>query len=134
MPFGAIQYGVLRFAFPYTACFAANNLYVPYLFFILAFAGTFFVSSLSIFIVKLGQWRHGNFIRAFFVFLGKNSIILLATHNALGICRASWNASYPNLGSLWLQLIEFGLLLLLLFLLSGPMDSLVRISIKKRKN
>ena len=133
LPFGVIQFMVLRFAFPYTARFVANNLYVPYLFFMLAFAGTFFVSSLSMVIARLGQWRYGIFARNVFVFLGKNSIILLATHNALGICRASWITSYPILGSFWSQLIEFALLISLLFLLSGPMNSLVRISIAKRE-
>lgn len=99
----------------------------------LAFAGTFFVSSLSMVIARLGQYRYGIFARNVFVFLEKNSIILLAIHNALGICRASWITSYPTLGSFWSQLIEFALLISLLFLLSGPMNSLVRISIAKRE-
>ena len=81
------------------------------------------------FIERIGDARGGKIIMNILIYLGKNSIILLATHNALGICRASWSA---HIGALWSQLIEGVVLLVLLFLLSGPLNSLVRMPISRR--
>ncbi len=127
---GAIQITILYFAFPYKVGFAANDLHVPYLFFILAVTGTASVSGVSMLMSRVDKCRY---VMRVLVFLGKNSIIILATHNSLGFCRASWVIRFPWLGVLWSQMIEVLLLLTLLFSLSGPFKNLIRIP-PTRKN
>ena len=131
---GFVHLIIVKFAFPYSACFAANSLFVPYLFFVLAFAGSFFISGLSMLIERIGSYQGGVIVKNLLTFLGKNSIILLATHNALGICRASWCTHFPEVGAFWFQLIEIGVLLMLLFLLSGPLNCLIRIQMTRRSS
>ena len=133
MVLGVVQLTILKFAFPYTVGFAANDLHIPVLFVVLAVTGTCFVSGLSMFIEQMSKYKVWKHIEILFVFLGKNSIVLLATHSALGVCRGSWVTSYPQLGSFWSRLIEFVLLVFLLFLLSGPMSWLIRMPTNARK-
>lgn len=131
---GVVHALILYFAFPYKVGFSPESLHVPFLFFCLAMIGTWFVSGVSMFIESLGRYKYYGYVEKAFVFLGKNSIILLATHSALGISRRSWCASYPQLGSTTSKFVELCLLLALLFLLSGPMNWLIRIPKVPRKS
>jgi len=134
MALGLVHFLVLRFAFPYKVGFVANDLHVPILFFCLAVTGTCFVSGVSMCVESLGRYKYYEYVRTTFSFLGKNSIFLLVTHSALGISRRSWCTCCPQLGSTSSKLIELGLLILLFFILAGPMNWLIRIPKVPRKS
>lgn len=131
MSFLIPQLLILLFVFPKMRVdFGANVLYSPILFFCLAVAGTAFISGLSMLVDRvrvLHRW--GKTLS----FLGKNSIVLLAFHTPIGVCRSSWVACFPLLSN-FSELIEFGLLATLLFLLSGPLNGLVRVDVSSQSD
>ena len=116
---GVIHVLLLIF-YAYTASFVGNRFKIPEFYLLLAVLGSSTVITFSIILDGL----HVRFIRLGCKctrFLGRNTIILLATHNALGLCRSSWGIS-TTIG----RLLEFTILASLLYLISGPLNFLVK--------
>lgn len=110
---------LIYFFDPGKTTYVANQYTHPLSFILLAMLGTFSVvlgaRAFDLFIKKRGV-----FFKHTLCFLGKNSILLLALHSALGLCRSSWGIS-----SGISLMLEFLLLAILLYLFSNPFRSFV---------
>ena len=119
--------------FRYKATFASHDLKSPCLYFVLAILGSCSLLSFSILLDALSHRivRSGKrwlvWTSETLRFLGRNTIVILATHNFLGLCRSTW-----GMNGLLSQLCEFSLLGLLLYLFSGPLQILVSPQVKHK--
>ena len=87
------------------------------LFLLCAFAGTGAITFLSRFIELQGfNLFH---IKDILTFLGRQSIVLLATHTTFGLCRSTWELGWIG------YVLEAGGLVLCLYLFSGPFKCLI---------
>lgn len=62
----------------------------------------------------------------FFAWLGRYSILLLAIHPTMGLCRPTWVARFPILAGVPSQLMELILIVGLMWLLAGPLNFFMR--------
>lgn len=111
---------------PCKTTYVGNQYSNPLLFTVLAIVGAFSVIFISRFIDCTIKTKLIFFKRAI-CFLGKNSIVLLATHNALGVCRASW-----SLGKIGV-VVELLMLGLFMYLFSSPLNCFIKPNFKKDK-
>ena len=110
----------------YKATFAARDLKAPAFYFLLAALGTAILLMVSIAWDRVAAARTGwlgacmRWGNGAIRFLARNTVVILAFHNFLGLCRSSWHIS-----GLVSQILEFLLLGLLLWLLSGPLHFII---------
>lgn len=122
--FIVVHVGLIFIFSPGKTTYVGNQYSNPVLFVVLAVIGSFsviFASRLIDCIIKT-KWM---FIKRSICFLGKNSIILLATHNALGACRGTW-----MLGRMGM-IVEFLLLGIFMYLFSGPFRHFIKPDMRK---
>ncbi len=103
--------------FPVSVFFGSLNPFV-YLF-------TSFLGMLSLLIVSVSVEE--SLCGKALAWIGRYSILLLAIHPTIGICRQSWIARWPYLAGLPSFLVEVGLIVVLMALLSGPLSFFMRI-------
>ena len=105
---------------PGKTIYVANCYANPVVFAVLALIGSFSIVFVAR-VIDLIEKKQKYGLKSFLCFLGKNSIVLLAVHSALGICRSSWDAGIFGF------VIELGLLIFFLYLFSGPFKTLISI-------
>lgn len=122
-----LHVGLLLTCYRYKATFASRDLKDPSLYFLLAILGSFSVTAVSVGLDRLTTKRGVVLekLNAFIRFIGQNTIVVLATHNILGVIRNSWCAPPLQMNGLVSQILEFGLLVVLMWLLSGPMHWMI---------
>lgn len=99
----------------YGGCKLGNPLW----FFPIAICGIAFVSGISMLIDSI-EWIE--FLPKSLAWIGKYSILLLAIHGSCGLCRQSWAAKWSMLAGWPSQLMEIALIVVLMWLLSGPLN------------
>ena len=123
----ALQVFLLLVFYRYKAGFASRDFKEPMFYFALALLGTAFLVSASILFDRCGRWIRlvENWIASPLQFIGRNTIVVLALHNALGAIRNSWCSPPQNLNAIVGQGVEFGLLALFMWLFSGPLHCVI---------
>lgn len=123
-----LQIFLVCIVYRYKATFAARDLNNPAFYYFLASLGSIGLLACSSLLdgsAKDCPGYVGSLLRRFIAclrFLGRNTIVILAFHNMLGLCRSSW-----RMNGLLSQMLEFLILGVLLWLLSGPLHSLISI-------
>lgn len=114
-----VVYSVLiAFCFHYTVGYWGCLLGNRYLFFPLSFLAIFGISVLSM------ALTHIPYVGASLVWLGINSIVLMAIHGHCGIFRASWvERGFSGIPSI---VLEYVLFVVLVWVLAGPLNFLVK--------
>lgn len=107
---------------PGQTIYVGNQYSNPFVFVTLASLGTFLIIFISR-TFDLMMTSRLSMLKKPVVFLGKNSIIILATHNALGLCRHSW-----PINGVFSVLIELGVLVTLLYVFSSPMKAFMSLN------
>lgn len=128
---GAGHILLLVFAYHYRATFVSHDLGNPVMFFLCAILGSIFVMLMSLCISKVKSPFFDR-CKISLIFLGKNTIVLLATHNAIGVCRQSWIGRVPYMNGVTSVLIELLLLGTLLWLFSGPCRFIIDFKVLKQ--
>lgn len=123
----ALQVFLLLVLYRYKAGFASRDFKEPMLYLALALLGTAFLVSASILFDRCGRQILfvENWIASPLQFIGRNTIVVLALHNALGAIRNSWCSPPQNLNAIVGQGVEFGLLALFMWLFSGPLHCVI---------
>lgn len=122
---------LLLFAYHYKADFVSHNLGNPVMFLFCAILGSAFVMLISLYI-SIMKPTFLDCCKTSLIFVGKNTIILLAMHNALGVCRQSWVGKIPYMNGMTSVLVELLLLGTLLWLLSGPCRFIIDFKVMKQ--
>lgn len=112
-----LHFCILGCLYFYKPSFVGHDFGNPILYFICAILGSMFLISMAVFISS--KVKVLSLCKTPLIFLGKNTIVLLATHNALGVCRQSWIGRITCMNGMASVLLELMLLCMLIWLLSG---------------
>lgn len=105
----------------YGGCKVGN----PLCFYPIAICGVAFVSGISMLLDTAKGCLE--FLPKSLAWLGKYSVLLLAIHGSCGVCRHSWAAKWSMLAGWPSQMLEIGLLVALMWLLSGPLNFFMKL-------
>ena len=111
----------------YGGCKVGN----PLLFYPIAICGVAFVSGISM-VIDSAKCEL-EVVPKSLAWLGKYSILLLAIHGPCGVCRHGWAAKWSMMAGWPSQLMEIALLVVLMWLLSGPLNFFMRMPRFKAK-
>lgn len=136
---GALMWGIslvimhgliLVFLYSYKPSFVGHDFGNPAIYFLCAILGTLSVMSVACFMSS--RVKILSICKTPFAFLGKNTIVLLATHNALGVCRQSWIGKIPYMNGITSVLLELILMGTLLWLFAEPCRFLIDFNVLRQ--